>query len=242
MGRRGVPAAGERGRLARVTGVHDAILLDLGGTLDGRGGWRDRFHRLFAACGCADVYPFDSRVRAFDYAEERSHAEGMAHVGLRDLGRMHVGWQFEALGSDRQDVAARIVDRFVAEVGDACAVSRGVLDGLVRRGYRLGIVSNGCGNVAALCDEYGFAPFLSAVVDSHCVGCAKPNPAIFRLALDRLRADAAQAVFVGDSLDRDIEPAKALGLRTVWVAGGRRSASPAIDITIHSIAELPGRV
>ena len=45
----------------------------------------------------------------------------------------------------------------------------------------------------------------------------KPSPALFRRALDRLPA-GARTVFVGDSLERDIVPAKALGLATVWIA------------------------
>ena len=224
-----------------VSRALDAVLLDLGGTLDGRSGWRERFHRHFTACRLADVYPFESRVRAFDHAEERSHAAGdMTGVGLRDLLRMHIAWQFESLGGARPDTESAIVDRFVADTEQACAISRDVLAALARRGYRLGVVSNGCGNVAALCAEYGFTPFLSVVVDSHVLGCAKPDPAIMRHALARLEADPARTAFVGDSIDRDIEPAKALGLRTVWVSDGRTSASPAIDVAIDSIAELPG--
>jgi len=166
----------------------------------------------------------------------------MTTVGLRELVRMHVAAQFESLGGARPEAETAIVDRFVADVEQACAVSRDVLSALVRRGYRLGVVSNGFGNVAALCDEYGFSPFLSVVVDSQILGCAKPDPAIFRHALARLGADPARTAFVGDAIDRDIEPAKALGLHTVWVSDGRTSTSPAIDVAIHSIAELPGRL
>lgn len=220
----------------------DAILFDLGGTLDGSGGWRDRFHRHFVACGLADTFDFDRRVRAFDYAEERTHTGDMTHVGLRDLVRMHVGWQFESLGAAESNAAATITDRFVREVEDACAASRRLLAALRTDGYCLGVVSNGCGNVAALCAEYGFAPMLAVIVDSHVFGRAKPEPAIFRHALDKIGAEPSRTAFVGDALDRDIEPAKALGMRTFWVSDGRRAMSPAIDVVLDRLSDLPSRL
>jgi FMN phosphatase YigB (HAD superfamily) len=214
----------------------DAILFDLGGTLDGRGDWRTRFHRLFAACGT-----HDQRAAAFD----RAHARGlatpeMATARLRDMLGRHVGWQCEALGVADPALERDLVDRFVREVGAAAVVNRGVLAGLVDQGFRLGVVSNGCGNAALLCEEYGYSPLLSVVVDSHCVGASKPDPAIFQYALDALGIDPARTGFVGDSLDRDIAPAKALGMRTFWVANSRQALPPpAADVALDTVADLP---
>lgn len=221
----------------------DAILFDLGGTLDGVGGWRDRFHRLFAECGLTALYDEDRRSRAFDHAEAMAKATPeMASAPLADMVRRHVGWQFDALGARDRRQADVVVDSFIRGVERGCAISRGVLATLSDQGYRLGVVSNGCGNAALLCDEYGFGPFVGIVVDSHCVGCAKPAPEIFRRALAQMPADAARTAFVGDSIDRDIEPARALGLRTFWVAHGRRTASPAVDVAIDAIDELPAHL
>jgi HAD superfamily hydrolase (TIGR01549 family) len=222
----------------------DAVLFDLGGTLDGPGGWRDRFHRQFTACGLGETFAHDRRVRAFDYAEDRSHARAdMASVGLRDLVRLHVEWQFESLGAVAgTEAAATIVERFVREVEAACDASRQVLAALREDGYRLGVVSNGCGNVAVLCEEYGFAPMLSVVVDSQVFGRAKPDRTIFLHALAQLGADPSRAAFVGDSLDRDMEPAKALGLRTFWLADAhRRTQVPpgVVDVALDRIEDLP---
>jgi HAD superfamily hydrolase (TIGR01509 family) len=229
-----------------VTPELDAILFDLGGTLDGPGGWRDRFHRQFEACGLADRFGFEARVRAFDYAEERSHTDrGMARAGLRDLVRMHVGWQLESLGAAGSTASSAIVDAFVRDVESACADSRAVLTALAGDGFRLGVVSNGCGNVATLCDEYGFGSLLSVVVDSHVFGRAKPDPAIFRHAIASLAVAPSRAAFVGDSLDRDIEPAKALGLRTFWLADVRRAplkVSPSVDVVLARVADLPAHL
>ena len=220
----------------------DAILFDLGGTLDGREPWRARFHRLFFEAGveCSD----EERVRAFDYANQQSKATPeMADAGLSELLRRDIGWQFESLGIEDPELADRIVERFAAEVAEAAAVNRRVLAQLVEAGIRVGVVTNGCGNAAILCEEYGFLPFLSVLVDSHRFGHAKPDPAIFLHALTALGTPPDRTGFVGDSLDYDIEPAKAIGMRTFWIGGRReRDYRGAADVILGSVTELPAHL
>jgi HAD superfamily hydrolase (TIGR01509 family) len=220
----------------------DAILFDMGGTLDGRGAWRERFERVFAEAGV--VRSRDERMRAFDHAEQRAHATAaMGTAGLRDHVSTHLGWQFEDLGIDDAAAAGAIVDRFVAAATDVAASNCRMLAALRAQGYRLGLVSNACGNAAALCAELGYAPYLSVVVDSHRVGVAKPDPAIFWHALRALDVPPARAGFVGDSLDRDILPAKALGMWTCWVT--RRPLDPAAaaaDAVVDDVADVPARL
>ena len=49
---------------------------------------------------------------------------------------------------------------------------------------------------------------------------SKPDPVIFRLALDAADCAPADAVMIGDRLDNDIRPAKVLGFATVRVLQG----------------------
>jgi putative hydrolase of the HAD superfamily len=221
----------------------DAILFDMGGTLDGRGAWRERFGRLFEAAGI--VRSRDDRMRAFDYAERRSHAsDAMAGARLRELVGSHVRWQFEHLGIDEARAAQAIVDGFVAEVEVVSAANRRMLASLAAQGLRLGLVSNACGNAATLCEECGYAPHLSVVIDSHRVGVAKPDPAIFWHALHALGVAPSRAGFVGDSLDRDMRPAKALGMWTCWVTEGPidTAAASIVDAVVADVAEVPARL
>ena len=217
----------------------DAILFDLGGTLDGSHGWRERFHRLLPGAGI--TCSRDHRAAAFDYAESRTHAEpAMATSELRRLVTCHVGWQLEFLGGTHPAGAvAQIVDSFIAAVYEAAAVNRAVLAELARCGFKLGVVSNGCGNTAGLCEEYGYAEALAVTVDSHQFGAAKPDPSIFRHALSLIGCAPERTAFVGDSLDRDIKPAKALGMHTFWIAGRDVRLAPRADAILDSVAELP---
>ena len=57
------------------------------------------------------------------------------------------------------------------------------------------------------------------VVESAVVGVRKPDPAIFQLAANALQLPPSDIVVVGDSYEKDLLPARAIGCRTVWVKG-----------------------
>ena len=111
---------------------------------------------------------------------------------------------------------------------------------LARR-YRLGIVSNFYGNLARVCEDVGIGSLFSVLVDSAEVGCAKPDPRIFRVALDALGVGPAAATFVGDSLPRDMAGARAVGMRHIWLVGATAPAAESCcggDRQIRSLGEL----
>jgi len=111
--------------------------------------------------------------------------------------------------------------------------------------YRLGIVSNFYGNLEAVCRSAAIAPLFGVMVDSQCVGAEKPDPAIFQVALDTLHATPETTVFVGDSLRRDREGARRMGMRFIWIAPQNvqatetlASAEPPIHATVTRLPDL----
>ena len=46
-------------------------------------------------------------------------------------------------------------------------------------------------------------------------GAAKPDPAIYRTALGKIRCESEEALFVGDSLETDVAGAEAAGMRAL---------------------------
>ncbi|MDP4028439.1 MAG: pyrimidine 5'-nucleotidase [Gallionella sp.] len=66
----------------------------------------------------------------------------------------------------------------------------------------------------------------------------KPDSFGFLRLLQRHRVAAAQCVMVEDSVE-NLVAAKRLGMRTVWVNGGNRSA-PCVDVKIRDVMQLPG--
>jgi putative hydrolase of the HAD superfamily len=217
----------------------DAILFDMGGTLDGRGAWRGRSRQLFLDLGLSQFSDAQHHA-AFDYAEAHAHEDGhLADARLRDMLRKHIGWQLESLGVRDEPFAREWVDRFAGGAEHAAAANRVMLATLRERGFRLGIVSNACGNVAALCDEFGYTPSLSAIVDSYWFGRSKPDPSIFRHALELLGASAERTGFVGDSVDRDIRPARQLAMTTFWIPDPGAAPDAAADVVLDNVTDLP---
>ena len=143
-----------------------------------------------------------------------------------------------ALGNGR---SKRVASRFLSEAAAAFARNRPVLEELRHR-YRLGVVSNFYGNLEAVCQGAGLASLFSGLVDSHCVGAEKPDPEIFQAALQMLGAHAETTLLVGDSLRRDGEGARRMGMRFIWMAshcvpGAEHGALPELPIE-HSVTEL----
>ena len=94
----------------------------------------------------------------------------------------------------------------------------------LRGAWRIGILTNGHPaiqrrKIAAL----GVADLVDAVLCAAECGSAegKPAPAVFQTALQRLQADAARTVFVGDDLTADIGGARAVGMKTIHITAAR---------------------
>jgi putative hydrolase of the HAD superfamily len=86
------------------------------------------------------------------------------------------------------------------------------LAGLRARGLGLAVVSNWDVGLAEHLERMGVASFFSAIVTSAEAGAAKPDPAVFRLALERLGVQPGRALHIGDEPE-DEEGAQAAGMR-----------------------------
>jgi putative hydrolase of the HAD superfamily len=90
-----------------------------------------------------------------------------------------------------------------------------VLAELRAAGLRIAVVSNGIRDLHAFVAHHQLD--VDAIVDSRTHGRVKPHPTIFQSALDQLGVQAADAVMVGDSLEEDVEGARALGMRAILI-------------------------
>ena len=84
--------------------------------------------------------------------------------------------------------------------------------GLRARGLELAVVSNWDIGLAEHLNRIGAASYFSAIVTSAEAGAAKPDPSVFRLALERLGVEPGRALHVGDE-PADEEGARAAGMR-----------------------------
>ena len=103
--------------------------------------------------------------------------------------------------------------------------------------YTLGALTNGNADIYKTdAGEYFDFAFLAEDI-----GASKPHPDMFHAALNHTGLQAANIVHVGDDPVHDVQGAREIGMRTVWV-NGRRAAWPGgqpADREIESLLELP---
>lgn len=104
------------------------------------------------------------------------------------------------------------------------------------------LVSNFYGNMSVVLREFGFDEMFQHVVESAVVGVRKPDSRIFMLGVEALDLPPGEVAVVGDSIEKDIIPAKKAGCLTVWLRGEQWTNEPAdtsaADIIIDDLQEL----
>jgi putative hydrolase of the HAD superfamily len=86
--------------------------------------------------------------------------------------------------------------------------------------HRLGIISDiwsRCELFYQELDRLGIRGLFEVIMFSSEVGIIKPSPRIFQMALESLAVEVSKAVYIGDSLRRDVAGAQSMGMATVWI-------------------------
>jgi HAD superfamily hydrolase (TIGR01509 family) len=107
------------------------------------------------------------------------------------------------------------------------------------RGVQVAIISNSEGMLEAILADLGILQAFDWVVDSSLVGVEKPDPRIFRFALDRAGVTAARALHLGDTYATDVVGARAAGLRVGLVDVYDHFAGRHLDVPrVASVAQV----
>lgn len=134
-----------------------------------------------------------------------------------------------------------ILDDLYSKVRETAAKSKEVLLKLKEK-CPLVLVSNFYGNMNVVLKEMGFDGVFDKVIESAVVGVRKPDPEIYQMGIDALGLNPDDIVAVGDSFDKDIVPAKKVGLHPVWLKGEQWDDTPhdetVPDRIITSLDEL----
>ena len=156
----------------------------------------------------------------------RQDADRLAEGGQGHLARWHryMAVTLEVAGLDRDEIDAA-VDRLLDEHLSSNLWSRvplsvpPTLKRLQESGYVLGVISNAEGTVEALLERVGLRSFFRFVIDSHLVGCEKPDPRIFALGLEQAGTAPERTLYVGDVYGIDVLGAQRAGLDAVLLDG-----------------------
>lgn len=151
------------------------------------------------------------------------------------------------LGSlDKKSELMRIAnEKWLFNDDDPYQDGKATLIKLKQLGLKIGIVANQPAVSAERLKKDNLFELIDFLGISALVGFEKPDPAIFKLAIEKLALSADQIIHIGNRIDTDVNPAKALGMKTVWVRRGEANPNPskadleAADITVTDLKNLP---
>lgn len=115
---------------------------------------------------------------------------------------------------------------------------RGVLEGLLARGIKIAVLSNGTpGMLAVAVGAAGLADLAMPLLSVEAVGIYKPDPKVYQLAVDALGVER-EAISFQSSNAWDIAGAGAFGFRTVWVNRTRQPDEYGLRGRVDEIGSL----
>ena len=79
----------------------------------------------------------------------------------------------------------------------------------------MAVISNSEGQVEEILQDLGLREYFEIVIDSFIVGVEKPDPRIFKIALERLGWDRSDTIYIGDIFYMDIWGANQAGLGAI---------------------------
>lgn len=101
---------------------------------------------------------------------------------------------------------------------------KNVLSSLKRKGLKLAVVTDAeNGHAISRLQKVGLLKYFDVIISADMTGKRKPEPDSLLLALRKLGVRAEEAAIVGDSLRRDIEAGRRLGMLTIYAAYGDRN-------------------
>jgi putative hydrolase of the HAD superfamily len=165
---------------------------------------------------------------------EQFHLEVMAGRLTIDQAREA---RFSALvgGGEARGLAEAYRESYLAdwrEVDGAAAV----LTAVRAQGVRVVIVTN---NIVSeqrrKLDRLGLTSLVDVLITSEEVGAQKPDPRIFLAALQAVTAEPVHAVMLGDAWPADVEGARGVGIRPVWL---NRHGRECPDLTVDMLTSL----
>ena len=139
-------------------------------------------------------------------------------------------------------LAGTLRDDFRAGFASACVLFPDAIHTLTvlrASGFKLGLITNGSVRMQSRKLECLALPAMfDAVLISDAEGVSKPDPAIFRRALERLGVDAADACYVGNHPDIDVAGARAAGMKAVWRRDAFLPPPTEANAVIEAIGDL----
>lgn len=219
--------------------MNKGYIFDYGGTLDTGGQHWGML--LWHAFERHQVPVSESQFRdAYVYAERTLGRDKIIQPTDTFLQTLKAKVQLELTYLNNESYTDAIVSDVYERTKSQTALSRRVL--MQMKASPMVLVSNFYGNISVVLQEFGLDGIFAEVIESAVVGIRKPDPQIFLLGVDALGMKPEEVTVVGDSLEKDIIPAKRAGCHTVWLKGegwtNARDGENQADRVIMTLDEL----
>lgn len=212
-----------------------AVFFDFDDTLQSRAG----AFRLYCDDFLSRYFPYiqgEEKERRMDEMEE--HVDGGYKSREAYWPEMIELWQWE----NAPDLQT-LVDDFNSNFGKKVVMLEGsvqTLEELKRRGYLLGMVTNGNSQLQnTKLDTAGIRDLFDMAVVSDDIHIWKPDKGIFEYAMRTLGVTPEQSLFVGDHPVNDIQGALGAGMQAVWVDYGSFAGQATAGVkSVKNVREL----
>ena len=211
----------------------NTIFFDVGGTL-----LFVEWARVFEIL-CLGVGPLDERLGRLMYAKRT--ADGTARI------YEYLACCLEAAGASVSDEQLAVLWQLHLEKNlwrVPAPEAEETLAKLLRRGFRLAVISNSEGKVRELLEETSLAQYFEIIVDSGIEGVSKPDKEIFLRACTRMQVNPAESLYVGDVFEIDVLGARNAGMRAALLDphGLYREATSQGFLLLRSLPELTAQL
>jgi len=225
-----------------------ALIFDFGGTLDTDGvHWSEKFKEVILYY-VKSVTP-EHINKAYLYSENLLVDLVKQNDSLKTTLNRQIALQMQYF-IENNILNEKESDKLIMNISNNCYTD--VLNNVkiindilkkLKRDFKLAIVSNFYGNLKSVLKELSIHHLFNSIIDSTVVNVRKPNPEIFKIAVNSLELNSNECIIIGDSYDRDIIPAKLIGCKTIWLKGRSWNEPKEIssaDFIIKSLSELRG--
>ena len=210
-----------------------AVLFDLDGTLLNR----DESVKVFITRQYERLIDFLGHIPKSEYVARFIELDKRGYVWKDKVYEQLVN-QYKIVGITREALLQDYMNGFK----DNCIPFPNLvstLEELRRNNLLLGMITNGRGqfqmdNIEAL----GIKKYFDAILVSEWEGVKKPDPQIFKRALEQMNVLPHECVFVGDHPDNDVKAAQNVGMKGIWKKDWQWKNVDA-DFIVDDLGELP---
>ena len=195
------------------------LIFDYGGTIDTNGiHWGEVIWQAYENAGIP-VSREEFR-EAYVYVERLLGSQPiiLPYHTFQNVLEIKIKLQFEKLGLTNIAQAENISGHCYENTKQTILSAKETLKELTQH-YQMALVSNFYGNLRTVLNEFGLTKYFRLIIESAETGLRKPDPAIYRLCLEKLNLKSKEAVIIGDSYKNDINPAITLGCPSIWLKG-----------------------